>query len=374
MVPYAGPEFFLAVALLALLLLAFRRQIAAQSAYLPLLALATMASTVWIYGKTALRPLAFAAVAYALLRLAQKGAIPRWVAVVFTLAPLLLIKTLASGGWLMLGLSFATFRALDVLLYSRADERIGLAEYGAYLLCPLLLLAGPMYRWQAFRSDARRAADVLSVSACMASIEVVLLGVVQKFLVADAVDHYWLSLLPEKDFSAPIVVQTALAYSAFLYFDFAGYSNMAVGIGRMLGLNPPENFRNPVFAANPNDFWQRWHISLSQWLRDVVFMPVYKNLSRLAYFTRHRLFAQNLAIFATLMAMGTWNGLERRYVASGALFGAYSVIYNCVLHYSRSVPLVARLRANGIVSAGGRVVTILAAMFALYVFSGRSRI
>jgi D-alanyl-lipoteichoic acid acyltransferase DltB (MBOAT superfamily) len=76
----------------------------------------------------------------------------------------------------------------------------------------------------------------------------------------------------------------SIAYSAYLYFDFAGYSNMAIGAGRLFGLNIPANFNMPLLAKNPQDFWRRFHISLSEWLRDVVFMPVYMNLMKFNFF------------------------------------------------------------------------------------------
>ncbi|MFY1004847.1 MBOAT family O-acyltransferase, partial [Escherichia coli] len=90
------------------------------------------------------------------------------------------------------------------------------------------------------------------------------------------------------------VALNASLYSAYLFFDFAGYSTMAIGIGMLFGFTLPINFRNPLATLNPQDFWRRWHISLSEWLRDVVFMPIYKALSKTSFFSRHRLAAQNI--------------------------------------------------------------------------------
>ena len=97
-------------------------------------------------------------------------------------------------------------------------------------------------------------------------------------------------------FSA-ILFGSLIAYSAYLYFDFAGYSNMAIGAGRLFGLNIPANFNMPILAKNPQDFWRRFHISLSEWLRDVVFMPVYMNLMKFNFFRQNKTLAQNIGIF-----------------------------------------------------------------------------
>lgn len=149
---------------------------------------------------------------------------------------------------------------------------------------------------------------------------------------------------------------------------------MVVGIGKLFGLNIPANFNNPILARNPQDFWRRWHVSLSQWLRDVIFMPTYMHLCRTSYFSSRRLLAQNIAIFLTLFCMGTWNGLSLHYIVSGVMFGSYAVIFNIIVSGAKTSPLLAWVNHNRALRVTGSVLNVAAAMLALYVFSGRSPI
>ena len=331
---------------------------------------------IWLalFGARPWQPLALLAVAGGALWLVRAGRIPVWTAVIATLTPLLLVKTGTTTLPGMLGLSFATFRAIDVLLFAPRKDRIEPIDYFSYLFFPLTLLAGPMYRWRTFQSDLARGFEGVSLTNWLLGLEFVLIGVIQKFGLAEAIWRFGLSRISAHDYSFTGVALNASLYSAYLFFDFAGYTAMAIGIGMFFGFSLPGNFRNPLATVNPQDFWRRWHISLSEWLRDVVFMPIYKALSKTAFFSRHRLAAQNVGIFATLLAMGVWNGLSLHYIVSGMMFGAYSVGHNLLVHAAKTRPGLARVLASRSMQWLGRVTTLVLAALALYVFSGRSPI
>ncbi|ETH23855.1 membrane-bound O-acyltransferase family MBOAT [Bordetella pertussis CHLA-15] len=300
--------------------------------------------------------------------------LPTWAAVLLTMALLLLLKCGITTMTGMLGLSFATFRAVDVLLFAPRNERISPLDYCNYLFFPLTLLAGPMYRWRNFQADLKRGYEGVTLETWLAGLELLIFGVIQKFGVAEAIWRYGLNTLDAHDYSLTGVALNASLYSFYLFFDFAGYSSMAIGVGMLFGFTLPVNFRNPLASANPQDFWRRWHISLSEWLRDVVFMPIYKALSKTAFFGRHRLAAQNIGILATLLAMGVWNGLALHYVVSGLMFGAYSVGHNLLVQHARTRPALQAFLARRPVQWAGRALTLILAALALYVFSGRSPI
>jgi membrane protein involved in D-alanine export len=319
-----------------------------------------------------LQPLIVFAVQAIALWLRRRGVIPTRVAVVTTMLPLLLVKTHALGFLGMLGLSFMTFRAVDVLLFAHDEERIHPVDYVTYLFFPLALLAGPMYRWRSFQADLNNGYARVNMSQWRTGLEYLLLGLAQKFAIAHLVWIAGLARVAPDDYSLRGVVLNTVLYSVYLYFDFAGYSNMALGLGKMFGVNLPANFNNPILSKNPQDFWRRWHISLSEWLRDVVFMPIYKALSRNTFFSRHRFAAQNIGIFATLFCMGIWNGLQWHYIVSGIMFGTYSVVHNRLLLAARQHPSLQRRLSTRPARLLGRVLTLATAMLALYVFSGRS--
>jgi membrane protein involved in D-alanine export len=247
-------------------------------------------------------------------------------------------------------------------------------EYLLYLFFPPAILAGPMYRWRSYREDLETAYARLSVTTVVDGWEYLLLGIVQKFCCAQLIDVCVLQRVPVDDYSLVAVLANALGFSVFLYFDFAGYSNMAIGAAGLFGFRLPENFKNPVASTDPQDFWRRWHVSLSEWLRDMVFFPLYKHLVSRGSFDRYKLQAQNICILATLLIMGIWNGLEPKYICSGLMFGMYSVLHNDLLFMSRSRPALREFLATKSGRYGMRVVTLSLAVLALYVFSGRSPI
>ena len=300
------------------------------------------------------------------------GRIRRWLGVTLALLPLLLVKTYILHFITIIGLSFITFRSIDALLMYRIEDATDAGEYFLYLFFPPAIITGPMYRWRNFREDLGSAYANLSLSGVLDGWERFALGIVQKFALAQIVDICVLQRVSPQDYTLSGVLSNAFGYALFLYFDFAGYSNMAIGAAALFGFHLPENFKNPIATSNPQDFWRRWHVSLSEWLRDVVFSPLYKHLVSKGGMGKHRLQAQNICIFATLMIMGTWNGFEPQYLCSGLLFGVYSVVYNDMVILARGRPRLQELMESRVVGFAGRIISLLLVVFALYVFSGRS--
>lgn len=328
----------------------------------------------FVYGDDWRKPLCLFILDYSLFMLVRRGAVPRWFGVTLSLAPLLMVKSDMQPFFEVLGLSFITFRAIDALLMQRAEDSTDVGEYFLYLFFPPAILAGPMYRWRYFREDVAGAYGRLSMQSIMTGWEYLLLGIVQKFCFAQILDVCVLQRVSPDNYSLTGVAANAFGYTAFLYFDFAGYSNMAIGAAGLFGFRLPENFRNPIATSDPQDFWRRWHVSLSEWLRDMVFTPLYKHLVSKGGLGNHKLQAQNVCILATLFIMGTWNGLEPRYICSGLMFGAYSVVFNDMTFVSRTNPVVKAFISDRVARITGRLLTLLLVVLALYVFSGRSPI
>lgn len=241
---------------------------------------------------------------YVFATLKEKGWLKTWQAIVLTLLPLLLVKLHLNNHWGMIGLSFMTFRALDVLLYRSKKEGQNFLHYFCYLFMPFIILAGPMYRWRTWMSDVSKPVFALNREQFLVALEQIITGIVQKFLFAMLIDSLVVQPWSHKPFTLTVGVVMSIAYSTYLYFDFAGYSNMAIGAGRLFGLNIPANFNMPILAKNPQDFWRRFHISLSEWLRDVVFMPVYMNLMKSNFSVRTKRWRKISVFFAPCSAWG----------------------------------------------------------------------
>lgn len=333
-----------------------------------------VAAWMFIYQDDWHEPLVLFVCYYAFFMLVRRKLLPLWCGVVLTLVPLVMFKAFLASTISILGISFATFRAVDALLMHRKEDSADFTEYFLYVFFPPALLAGPMYRWRTFREDIAGAYGRMSVVTVLEGWEYMVLGIVQKFAIAQVVDVCVLQRVSTTEYSLDSIAANAIGYSVFLYFDFAGYSNMAIGAAGMFGFRLPDNFRNPIATRNPQDFWRRWHVSLSEWLRDVVFSPLYKYLVSKGGMANYKLQAQNICIFVTLMIMGTWNGLELKYVCSGMLFGMYSVVYNCLCHSTRTRPALKPFFESAVIRFAGRILTLLLEVLALYVFSGRSAI
>lgn len=270
------------------------------------------------------------------------------------------------------GISYITFRCIQVYLDGALlRDRFHIGTFTVYLLFPPALLAGPIDRYERFKDDLDQGWSRLNGNALLAGWEFIALGLLHKFVLAELIDRYWLSECHGCAGALPMLKEI-YGYTVYLYFDFAGYSLLAIGLGRMLGIELPKNFDRPWLTENPPQFWKRWHISLGDWLRDYFFRPIYKALSGVQGLRTWPLLKQNLALFATFLLMGCWNGLEPHYIISGSLFGLYSVLYNSYQHQSRKHKWhLWGGTPTWLVKGISIFVMLHAASFALYIFSGR---
>nr|WP_318382620.1 MBOAT family O-acyltransferase [uncultured Enterobacter sp.] len=369
---YSSGTFFFFLFSSALLFALINRVLRYRLTYLS--AFSVLAAVGWgyIFQGDYLVPVAVFCAFYVLITLKEKGVLKTWQAVSLTLLPMFLVKLHLNHHLGMIGLSFMTFRAIDVLLYRGKKDGNNFLHYVCYLFMPFTLLAGPMYRWRTWITDINKPLFALTREAFLTAVEQIITGIIQKFLLAMLIDNLVITSWSHRPFSLSVGVVMSLAYSAYLYFDFAGYSNMAIGAGRLFGLSIPANFNLPFLAKNPQDFWRRFHISLSEWLRDVVFMPTYMNLMKLDFFRQNKTLAQNIGIFCTLFCMGAWNGLERHYVVSGALFGLISVAHNMLVWTAKRSPRLTHALSHPVSQFLGRFLTLGSAATSLYIFSGMS--
>lgn len=221
------------------------------------------------------------------------------------------------GPWL--GASYLLFRLLHVLIEASRGElpRMRFSDLLVYALFPPSLIAGPIDRFPRFRNDMTL--DRPAFADVAEGLRRLLVGIFKKFVVAD-----FLSSLP-LDYShgglSPARMWATLYLFGFrFFFDFAGYSDMAIGAGRLLGFRLPENFDVPYGKRNLTQFWQSWHATLSGWMRDYVFFPLGRLLRRRAP-GLPREGAALLCFVTTMVLIGLWHGLEARFALWGAWHG-----------------------------------------------------
>jgi alginate O-acetyltransferase complex protein AlgI len=220
------------------------------------------------------------------------------------------------GAFLPLGISFFTFEFYHYAWDRRAGktESGTLGEYMAFILFFPTMVAGPIKRYQDFLPKLRTEPGNWSKD-WERGITRILTGLVKKFAIADLLtawtDH--LNLHDVLQAPRPALVLWAFAYGIKIYADFAGYSDIAIGSARLFGLKVPENFDWPYGRRNIQRFWQSWHISLTRWLTDYVYIPL--GGSRVSI---PRIYAN---LFAVMLVSGLWHGAGLNFIVWGLWHG-----------------------------------------------------
>jgi len=241
-----------------------------------------------------------------------------------------------------LAISFFTFEFIHVLAdaYTRKIVEVELVDFAVFALFFPTLVAGPIKRYRSFAPQVR-AAHLQGDTAL--HLYRVALGLVKKTVLADSAGVLAAPLVhPGALYGTLDAWIGCLAYAAKIYFDFSGYSDIAIGVAGLLGFAVPENFDRPYRAGNIAAFWRRWHMSLSTWIRDYIFIPL-GGSRRLPVVT-----ALNLLV--AMAVAGLWHGAAWTFVLWGLWHGAGLALHRA---WSRAVvPRVALLRSgNPVVAA-----------------------
>lgn len=218
---------------------------------------------------------------------------------------------------LPIGISFYTFHAISYLvdIYRRnAKPNRNFIDYCLYITLFPQLVAGPIVRYKDIQSQLRgRGVSIDDVTAGAFRFSI---GLAKKVLIANQ-----LAVAADAGFSVPggqlatsVAWFSLLCYTLQIYFDFSGYSDMAIGLARMFGFRFPENFNYPYAAKSMQDFWRRWHMSLSTWFRDYVYIPLGGNRHGAARTLAH--------LWIVFVLTGFWHGATWNFVLWGAAHGA----------------------------------------------------
>ena len=292
-----------------------------------------------------------------------------WAAVILALGPLGLIKLgevlQPFSLFRLMGASYMSFRAVQVLLdiYDGRLQKLRPVALGYFLLFFPAVSSGPIDRYRRFLSDLDRPPDREHYRTLLAQgIWKLAGGCVSAVVISGFIQQYWLAALPASGFGATLSYM--YGYTFYLFFNFAGYSSMAIGTGYLLGIQMPENFNQPFLSVDMKDFWSRWHISLSTWLRDYRF--VMKSLKQ-KRFSNPRT-ASYLGYVLNMMAMGAWHGLQPQYL----LYGVYHSALMCL---NEVLDLHCKPFRSFKNHGAGQVVCVLVTFhlfsFGLLIFSGR---
>ena len=211
------------------------------------------------------------------LKIVKKNKILLGVAVVINIGVLALFKVGFGEEGLPLGISFYTFQALSYLFdVYRGEQKKenSFVRYATYICMFPQLVSGPIVAYGEVREELRD--RKFSAQRIQQGLKLFTVGLGAKVLLADRIGILWheVQITGFESISTPLAWLAAVAYSLKIYFDFYGYSLMAIGLGRMLGFELPENFRDPYMAGSLRDFYRRWHITLGRWFCKYVYIPL----------------------------------------------------------------------------------------------------
>lgn len=220
------------------------------------------------------------------------------------------------------GISFFTFQAVGYVIdvyYRRIEAERDFLTYALFVSFFPSIVSGPINKAQLMLSQFHDLPRKFDYSKVVSGLKLLLWGMFMKVVVADRLGQYVDTVMPNyMNYTGLTCVLASLYYTFQIYADFAGYSLMAIGVGRTLGFELTENFRRPYFAVSVSDFWRRWHISLSTWLKDYVYIPLGGS---------HCSQARNYwNIFVTFLVSGIWHGANWTFVVWGGLHGLFQIV------------------------------------------------
>ena len=236
---------------------------------------------------------------------------------------------------LPVGISFYTFQSMSYTIdvyRGQLQPTKNFLEYATYVSLFPQLVAGPIVRFRDIVNDLENIHLLRKASAFHTGVSIFVIGLAKKVIIADSIASIINPLWNDPSaLSAGAAWIAVLGYTYQLYFDFSGYSDMAVGLGRLFGFHFPQNFNSPYKAINISDFWRRWHITLSSWLRDYLYIPL--GGSRLGTVRTY------VNLFITMLLGGLWHGANWTFVIWGSYHGALLALYKMVKNPYDRLPI-----------------------------------
>lgn len=265
------------------------------------------------------------------------------------------------------GISFFTFKLISYTIETRKgniDPERNFINFGAYVAFFPTIMSGPIDRPKPFL-DQLKANRLASSDNISEGAKRVLWGFFLKMCIANRICIYTDSVFNHCMFhNGTTLVVASVLYLIQMYSDFSGYSHMAVGVSRIMGIRVMENFQQPFFAQNVADFWRRWHISLSSWLRDYIYIPL--GGSRCSEW---RCYWNNLVTF---VICGIWHGANWTYVLFGTWHGLMVIIDRAVKPLRESLETRYSLKGKRIYKLSRQVITFILCSFGAMLFRANS--
>lgn len=261
----------------------------------------------------------------------KKSRLLMWLGIVLSLIPLVLLKYVGVYRDLaaVTGISFFTLQAISFIVdrfRANVDSDgistggVSLADYTLYMTYFPTIVSGPIKKYNQFANQIS-VQKTFDYEKIRRGLYMMAVGYIEKLMLADCAAKFVSSVFDSKELLPGCYILIAtITFGLQLYFDFAGYSYIAIGASLALGYDVPDNFLQPYFATSIKEFWRRWHISLSTFLKDYIYIPL--GGSRCGSARKY------LNLMITFLVSGIWHGVGLNFVFWGALHGMYQVIGN----------------------------------------------
>lgn len=305
---------------------------------------------------------------------------------VLSILPLAIVKILQSS-WLgghqihfheskliefvgFLGISYVTFKSVQLIMEIRDGS---IKEIKVWKLIQFIsffptISSGPIDRYKRFVKDDKKVPTSGEYrELVLKAIHMIMLGFLYKYIIAYFIQVYAVNPLQLNLHGFTHMWLYMYAYSLYLFFDFAGYSYFAIAVSYLYGIKTPPNFNQPFKAKNIKDFWNRWHMTLSFWFRDCIYMRSLFYMSR-KKLLKSQFAMSNMAFFLNFFIMGIWHGLEVYYIVYGLYHAALFIGYGYYERWRKNHP---PRWQNGFTTALSIIITFHFVTFGFLIFSGK---
>ena len=270
---------------------------------------------------------------YAEQRLRNRHKLLLMAAISFNVGVLAAFKYFIKGS-LPLGISFYTFQIMSYLIDVYRGEQEGensFVRFAAYVIMFPQLVSGPIVRYEEVRPALNKRR--FTVRGIEEGLKVFVVGLAAKVLLADTIGLLWrdAEMVGYESISTQLAWLAAIAYSLMLYFDFCGYSLMAIGLGRMLGFELPVNFQTPYMATTVRDFYRRWHMTLGRWFTKYIYIPLGGN--------RKGVFRTVCNLLVVWLLTAVWHGSTTNFLIWGMLLWL-AIVFERLMESMGLLPLL----------------------------------
>jgi len=249
---------------------------------------------------------------------------------------------LAVGGYIfIIGISYLSFKMMHFLIesFKKNIKGINFLNFLNYIFFFSSFISGPINRYNQFSEQLSSILNNTLKEDLKAGSERIIHGLFKKIVLCTILYPYTLVNIKAgiADAGANKILLGLYAYTLFFYFDFSGYTDIALGSARIMGLALPENFNNPFMKKNIQQLWANWHMSLTGWLTDYIYWPLCKKLRKLDYMKKNPILLSNISIIVTFIICGMWHGETANFIIWGAYQGVGLAVLNIYQKYKRKV-------------------------------------